>query len=185
MAGNVFGNPVTDELVQELYPGQKVTRKLKAQVAFQYINAGGKDVDAKNFVYGLKEQYGNGISAKCMIYNATGDTLTYSGKRLAWPIYESPYLPRFKMGSGVLFSMSTLLGLPVRNPPSSTAATTITMSSVTGCSLGAFLILVIIMLILKFVKVTIMKLIIGTILKVCWKVNLLGMRILGMDVIRM
>ncbi|KAH7510473.1 23 kDa jasmonate-induced protein [Ziziphus jujuba] len=99
MAGNVFGNPVTDELVQELYPGQKVTRKLKAQVAFQYINAGGKDVDAKNFVYGLKEQYGNGISAKCMIYNATGDTLTYSGKK-DWHghIYESPYPAKIQNG---------------------------------------------------------------------------------------
>ncbi|XP_015880165.3 23 kDa jasmonate-induced protein-like [Ziziphus jujuba] len=99
MAGNVFGNPVTDEVVKELYPGKEVTRKLKAEVAFEFINSGGKDVDAKNFVYGLKDKYGNGISAKCMIYNATGDTVTYSGKK-DWHghIYESPYPAKIQNG---------------------------------------------------------------------------------------
>ncbi|KAH7534006.1 23 kDa jasmonate-induced protein [Ziziphus jujuba] len=100
MAGNVFGNPVTDELVKQLYPNKtNITSKDRAEVAFQFINSGGKDVDAKNFVYGLKEQYGNGISAKCMIYNATGDTLTYSRKH-DWHghIWQSPYPAKIQNG---------------------------------------------------------------------------------------
>uniref|UniRef100_A0ACD5VKA7 Uncharacterized protein n=1 Tax=Avena sativa TaxID=4498 RepID=A0ACD5VKA7_AVESA len=56
------------------------------------INASGKDLDAQKFVDNLKDRYGNGISTKCLIYNATGKTLslqTYND----WTghIYDSPY----------------------------------------------------------------------------------------------
>ncbi|KAK3118165.1 hypothetical protein QOZ80_9BG0695220 [Eleusine coracana subsp. coracana] len=56
------------------------------------INAGGKDTNAQTFIDNLKDRYGNGISTKCLIYNATGTTLnfvTYND----WHghIYETPY----------------------------------------------------------------------------------------------
>ncbi|KAF3447939.1 hypothetical protein FNV43_RR08646 [Rhamnella rubrinervis] len=93
MAGNVFGNPVTDDIVRLIYPGEnEITPKLKAKVAFQYINADGRDVNCKNFVHNLKQRYGSGISSLCMIFNATGSTLTYvSNKDWHGQIYESPY----------------------------------------------------------------------------------------------
>ncbi|KAF3447810.1 hypothetical protein FNV43_RR08515 [Rhamnella rubrinervis] len=93
MAGNVSGNPVTDDIVRLIYPDVKdVTPQLRAKVAFQYMNAEGRDVNCKNFVYNLKQRYGNGISALCMLFNATGSSLTYVGYR-DWHghIYESPY----------------------------------------------------------------------------------------------
>ncbi|KAF3447787.1 hypothetical protein FNV43_RR08491 [Rhamnella rubrinervis] len=64
MAGNVFGNPVTDDIRREL----------------------------QNFVHNLKQRYGSGISSLCMIFNATGRSLTYVGNK-DWngQIYESPY----------------------------------------------------------------------------------------------
>ncbi|KAF3447776.1 hypothetical protein FNV43_RR08480 [Rhamnella rubrinervis] len=93
MAGNVFGNPVTDDIVRLIYPGvNEITPKLRAKVAFQYINADGRDVNCKNFVHNLKQRYGSGISSLCMIFNATGRSLTYVGNK-DWngQIYESPY----------------------------------------------------------------------------------------------
>ncbi|KAF3447771.1 hypothetical protein FNV43_RR08475 [Rhamnella rubrinervis] len=93
MAGNVSGNPVTDDIVRLIYPDVKdVTPQLRAKVAFQYMNAEGRDVNCKNFVHNLKQRYGNGISALCMLFNATGSSLTYVGYR-DWHghIYESPY----------------------------------------------------------------------------------------------
>ncbi|KAF3447946.1 hypothetical protein FNV43_RR08653 [Rhamnella rubrinervis] len=92
MAGNVFGNPVTDDIVRLIYPDKDVTPELRAEVAIQYMNADGRDVNCKEFVYNLKERYGNGISALCMIFNATGDNLTYVGYYdCHGHIYESPY----------------------------------------------------------------------------------------------
>ncbi|KAF3447768.1 hypothetical protein FNV43_RR08472 [Rhamnella rubrinervis] len=93
MAGNVFGNPVTDDIVRLIYPNEKeITPKLRAKVAFQYINADGRDVNCKNFVHNLKQRYGSGISSLCMIFNATGSNLTYVGNK-DWhgQIFESPY----------------------------------------------------------------------------------------------
>ncbi|KAF3447933.1 hypothetical protein FNV43_RR08640 [Rhamnella rubrinervis] len=92
MAGNVFGNPVTDDIVRLIYPDVKeITPKLRSQVAFRYINADGRDVNCKNFVHNLKQRYGSGISSLCMIFNATGRSLTYVGIH-DWHghIYESP-----------------------------------------------------------------------------------------------
>ncbi|CAN6356752.1 unnamed protein product [Urochloa humidicola] len=56
------------------------------------MNAGGKDTNAQQFVDNLKQRYGNGISTKCLIYNATGVTLdfvTYHDWR--GKVYETPY----------------------------------------------------------------------------------------------
>ncbi|KAF3447789.1 hypothetical protein FNV43_RR08493 [Rhamnella rubrinervis] len=62
MAGNVFGNPVTDDIVRLIYPDVKdVTPQLRAKVAFQYMNAEGRDVNCKNFVYNLKQRMASGV----------------------------------------------------------------------------------------------------------------------------
>ncbi|XP_048327259.2 23 kDa jasmonate-induced protein-like [Ziziphus jujuba] len=100
MAGNVFGNPITDDDVKILYPNvTEITPKLRADVAFRNISTNGRDQNAKNFVKNLKERYGNGISALCMIFNATGGTLTYSGNK-DWHghVYESPYPAKIQNG---------------------------------------------------------------------------------------
>lgn len=76
---NVFGDPVPDDIVSLIYPTQKITPELRAKVAMQYMNAGGRDVNCQNYVHNLKSEYGNEISALCMIFNATGSTLTYKG----------------------------------------------------------------------------------------------------------
>ncbi|KAF3447762.1 hypothetical protein FNV43_RR08466 [Rhamnella rubrinervis] len=62
MAGNVFGNPVTDDIVRLIYPDKDVTPELRAEVAIQYMNADGRDVNCKEFVYNLKE---SGVGFAC------------------------------------------------------------------------------------------------------------------------
>jgi hypothetical protein len=78
MASAVFGTPISEETVRATGEyGEHITQKDVADYAMKMINAGGKDTDAQKFVDNLKERYGNGISAKCLIYNATGATLGY------------------------------------------------------------------------------------------------------------
>ncbi|KAF3447764.1 hypothetical protein FNV43_RR08468 [Rhamnella rubrinervis] len=148
MAGNVFGNPVTDDIVRLIYPDVKdVTPQLRAKVAFQYMNAEGRDVNCKNFVQNLKQRYGNGISALCMLFNATGSSITYVGNH-DWHghIYESPYPSVIQNGQWVGFCMSTPLhGRPDRNPLLYIAARTMLEIVVIGCLHGAFPMSVIIM----------------------------------------
>ncbi|CAL9006359.1 unnamed protein product, partial [Prunus brigantina] len=51
----------------------------RAKVALQIKNVGDKDLNAITFVENLKQQqHGDGISTRCLIYNATGETLTYA-----------------------------------------------------------------------------------------------------------
>lgn len=78
MAGNVFGNPVNNAFVKSVYPNvEEITPELRAKVAVQYMSADGRNVDCKNFVHNIQKQISDKISTLCMIFNATGDTLTY------------------------------------------------------------------------------------------------------------
>ncbi|MDG6100473.1 hypothetical protein EXU34_23880, partial [Alteromonas sp. ZYF713] len=63
----VFGEPVLE--------GTKLERARKAN---QDLNAGEKRDQAVAYVRKLKENYGNGVSALSIFYNATGDTLFYA-----------------------------------------------------------------------------------------------------------
>ncbi|BFG21422.1 hypothetical protein CerSpe_076960 [Prunus speciosa] len=55
-------------------------------------NVGDKDLNAITFVENLKQQHGDGISTRCLIYNATGETLTYAiSKDWCGQIGPSPY----------------------------------------------------------------------------------------------
>ncbi|KAK3119517.1 hypothetical protein QOZ80_9AG0671690 [Eleusine coracana subsp. coracana] len=93
MASGVFGVPISEETVRATGEYKEpITQKDIADYAMKMINAGGKDTNAQTFVDNLKDRYGNGISTKCLIYNATGTTLnfvTYND----WHghIYETPY----------------------------------------------------------------------------------------------
>ncbi|XP_072990246.1 23 kDa jasmonate-induced protein-like [Typha latifolia] len=79
MAYNAFGIPVTTETLERMseYVGKTITHKDRAKVALDMKNAESKDVNAHQFVEQLKERYGNGVATLCLIYNATGDPLTY------------------------------------------------------------------------------------------------------------
>ncbi|ONK72092.1 uncharacterized protein A4U43_C04F15630 [Asparagus officinalis] len=78
MASNVFGNPITDETLKAMtkYIGKKITRCDRAHEALNMIYAESKNVNALQFAEKLKEQYGNGVSTLCVVYNATGDPIT-------------------------------------------------------------------------------------------------------------
>ncbi|KAL6289740.1 hypothetical protein ACE6H2_007250 [Prunus campanulata] len=55
-------------------------------------NVGEKNLKALTFVENLKKQHGDGISTLCLVYNATGDTVTYSiSKDWCGHIGHSPY----------------------------------------------------------------------------------------------
>nr|XP_028957974.1 23 kDa jasmonate-induced protein-like [Malus domestica] len=79
MASNVFGNPITNATLEGMpeYIGKRIDKKDRAHVAMYKKNDQGKDVDARTHVENLKKQYGIGVSSLCLVYNATGDTLTY------------------------------------------------------------------------------------------------------------
>lgn len=78
MAANVFGNPVTDDTVRELYPTKTVITPLdRAKVAKELIENNSKKTNAKQFVESLISQYGEGIKTGGLFYNATGRPLTF------------------------------------------------------------------------------------------------------------
>nr|XP_043613809.1 23 kDa jasmonate-induced protein-like [Erigeron canadensis] len=89
-AKNIFGEPIRSKAMLE--KGLNPTRENKAQVAYKLMNQGNKYDIALRFVRGLKAQWGNGITALCLLYNATGETLTYTTSR-NWfgDIGPSPY----------------------------------------------------------------------------------------------
>uniref|UniRef100_A0ACD5VAQ5 Uncharacterized protein n=1 Tax=Avena sativa TaxID=4498 RepID=A0ACD5VAQ5_AVESA len=93
MASGLFGTPISEETVRATGEYKEpITQKDVADYAMKMINAGGKDLDAQKFVDNLKDRYGNGISAKCLIYNATGKTLSLQTyKDWTGHIYDAPY----------------------------------------------------------------------------------------------
>ncbi|KAK9063095.1 hypothetical protein SSX86_016965 [Deinandra increscens subsp. villosa] len=77
----VFGTPITKKMM--IKRGLHTTREIRAQVAFDTRNADNKYDNALRFVKDLKDQWGDEISMLCLIYNATGETLTHI-KRHNW-----------------------------------------------------------------------------------------------------
>lgn len=72
--------------------GLKPTRENKAQVAYNMRYEDSKYDNALRFVKDLKAKWGNGITTLCLLYNATGETLTYASS-LNWfgDIGPTPY----------------------------------------------------------------------------------------------
>ncbi|KAD6795799.1 hypothetical protein E3N88_06695 [Mikania micrantha] len=87
---NIFGDPITNKTMVQR--GLTPTQANKAQLAYTMMNHGNKYDNALRFVRDLKAQWGNGISTLCLLYNATGETLTYAASR-NWfgDIGPSPY----------------------------------------------------------------------------------------------
>ncbi|KAK2993849.1 hypothetical protein RJ640_027326, partial [Escallonia rubra] len=79
MAFNVSGTPIDVNFCRALpeYSNTKdITRLDMARTAIKYMNAERKDSNVRRYVENLKSKYGNGISALCVVYNATGETVT-------------------------------------------------------------------------------------------------------------
>ncbi|KAH7516224.1 hypothetical protein FEM48_Zijuj10G0112600 [Ziziphus jujuba var. spinosa] len=79
----VFGNPVTDETLEGLprYDGKQIGPIDRARVALNWKNAEGKDVRALQHAENLMEKCGVDVATLCLIYNATGGTVEYSGHK--------------------------------------------------------------------------------------------------------
>ncbi|KNA10107.1 hypothetical protein SOVF_147470 [Spinacia oleracea] len=76
---NPFGSVVDDEKLDEMerYIGKTKTQEDRAREAMHLINEDDKNSKAEAYAESVKEYYGSGVSTMCMVYNATGDTLTY------------------------------------------------------------------------------------------------------------
>ncbi|ONK72104.1 uncharacterized protein A4U43_C04F15750 [Asparagus officinalis] len=94
MAANVFGNPITDETLKAMpeYNNKPITRCDRAHEALNMIHAESKDVNALRYVENLKEQYGDGVSTLCVVYNASGDPITFQDSH-DWHghLWKAPY----------------------------------------------------------------------------------------------
>ncbi|KAK1283713.1 hypothetical protein QJS10_CPB21g01718 [Acorus calamus] len=79
MAYNVFGNPITNSTLEGMheYHGETITRTNRAHVALNMKNTAEKDVNVRKYVENLKARWGTGVSTLCLLYNATGDTVTF------------------------------------------------------------------------------------------------------------
>ncbi|GKV49839.1 hypothetical protein SLEP1_g56566 [Rubroshorea leprosula] len=79
MANNVFGDPITDHTLRNMpeYKGKQIKKKDRAEVALLFKNSGNKSENAKSYLDKLKGQVGNEISTFGLVYNATGDTITF------------------------------------------------------------------------------------------------------------
>ncbi|XP_072973032.1 23 kDa jasmonate-induced protein-like [Typha angustifolia] len=113
MAYNVFGTPITTKTLERMseYIGKTITRKDRAKVALDMKNAESKDVNARQFVEQLKERYGNGVATLCVIYNATGDPLTYiTSHDYFGHIWHSPYPYKIENGQWGAFLHGKVAG---------------------------------------------------------------------------
>ncbi|CAN6361597.1 unnamed protein product [Urochloa humidicola] len=92
MAAGVFGTPITRETLLATGEYDDPSQEDIAEYAMKMRNAGAKDTNAQQFVDNLKKRYGNGISTKCLIYNATGVTLNFATYH-DWrgKVFEAPY----------------------------------------------------------------------------------------------
>uniref|UniRef100_A0A803NF18 23 kDa jasmonate-induced protein-like n=1 Tax=Chenopodium quinoa TaxID=63459 RepID=A0A803NF18_CHEQI len=81
MGSAVFGSPVTMAMLREMpeYKGSNsIGQKDLAKVALEKVNAEGKAANARNFVEKLQSRFGaDYVSTMCLVYNATGDNMTY------------------------------------------------------------------------------------------------------------
>ena len=106
MASNVFGIPITDETLKAMpkYEGKEITRYDRAYEAMNMKNDGGKDKEASNYVWNLKNDYGDGTSTLCLFYNATGDTIDLV-KSHNWygHLYKVPYPQTIANGQWAAF----------------------------------------------------------------------------------
>ncbi|XP_021310333.1 23 kDa jasmonate-induced protein [Sorghum bicolor] len=100
MASGVFGLPISEETVRATGEYKEpITQRDVADYAMKMINANEKDVNAQKFVDNLKDRYGNGITTKCLIYNATGASLKFvTYKDWHGHIYETPYPSEIQNG---------------------------------------------------------------------------------------
>ncbi|KAK8575917.1 hypothetical protein V6N13_032771 [Hibiscus sabdariffa] len=134
----VFGNAITDATLRAMpeFQGKKTTLQDKARVALTLKHSDGKDVTVREQVQNLTA--GGERTTICLIYNATGDTLTLvSYQDWSGRVGSSPYPPgrhSSGMGSGVCSCTSEMNPpLIARSEPSSTAAKTRTVRTATGC----------------------------------------------------
>ncbi|KAL9233991.1 hypothetical protein vseg_008918 [Gypsophila vaccaria] len=76
---NPFGELIDDMKLDQMptYIGNPKTQQDRARQAMHLINDKAKNSNAANYVQSLKNDYGNGVSSLCVVYNATGDTLHY------------------------------------------------------------------------------------------------------------
>ncbi|CAL4899026.1 unnamed protein product [Urochloa decumbens] len=82
MAENCFGEPVTNETLEKM--GLPQTRENRARVAMSVMYDDDRKGQATRYVQNLKQLYGNGASTLCLLYNATGNTITYRARKDWW-----------------------------------------------------------------------------------------------------
>ncbi|XP_037456024.1 23 kDa jasmonate-induced protein-like [Triticum dicoccoides] len=102
-----FGLPITEDTVGALsrYHGKKViTQDDCAREAMRLIHAEGKNLDALDHAWKLKENYGNGMSTLVLVYNATGARVTLE-QRHDWQgyVYRNQPPPSMHNGQWISF----------------------------------------------------------------------------------
>ncbi|XP_074272351.1 23 kDa jasmonate-induced protein-like [Silene latifolia] len=98
---NPFGELVNDDKLDQMsrYVDQPKTQEDRAREAMYLINDKAKNSDAANYVQSVKDHYGNGVSALCVIYNGTGDTIHYVADH-DWYGYIGRTLYPVEIGNG-------------------------------------------------------------------------------------
>ncbi|CAA0812733.1 Unknown protein [Striga hermonthica] len=114
MASNVFGQAITEEVVEMLFPNANpITNLHRAEAALLHINAGEKATNVTTFVHNLKAAWGTGTSTLGMVYNATGGTISlmraHSWEGSAWRA-SFPQVVQNGQWFGFLFVRNRLLG---------------------------------------------------------------------------
>ncbi len=83
MSTNVYGSAITEETLRQIPPyddpSYNITKFDLSKVALDMINSESKLDKARAYLKGLEDHYGhrNGVATKGLIYNATGETMTF------------------------------------------------------------------------------------------------------------
>ncbi|XWS35289.1 hypothetical protein CRYUN_Cryun21dG0113200 [Craigia yunnanensis] len=74
---DVFGQPITEEVLMGIPEFANKARKARADVAKEWKNKDGKYDEAMRYVRQLKEKWGTGVSTLSLVYNGTGEPLRF------------------------------------------------------------------------------------------------------------
>ncbi|CAN6701472.1 unnamed protein product [Malus baccata var. baccata] len=115
MANNVFGNPITEETLKVM-PEYQIKRLDKARVALSMKDVDEKSTNARTYGEQLRERYGPRISTLCLVYNATGDMITFHASKDWYGHIEgaAPYPTVISNGQwGAFLHVQTTTPLPL------------------------------------------------------------------------
>ncbi|KAG4180012.1 hypothetical protein ERO13_A10G138700v2 [Gossypium hirsutum] len=100
---NLFGTAIDQAFVMGIPEYANRARLDRSVVAMQWKDRGGNYTAAVDYVREVKRRWGNGVSTLCVLYNGTGERLTYHTDNDWWGSIYLPYPQIIENGQWACF----------------------------------------------------------------------------------